>query len=290
MSRPASALNPGQTNKKFVYLALGLGFLGAILVYAAFSRSGGSSSSSGGDRVPVVVAKTDIEARTNITASMVEVKLLPSSDASALVYSDASDVVGKTTRFPIAANEQILSGKIVDLTGASPAGASKSLAFVVPAGKRAISITVKEVSAAGGLILPGDFVDVICVYDVYFPKPNDPSQREKVDAYYIETILQGKQVLAVKQSIVDGVPSSDQQGSGTDAGTVVRNSEGSPQPDAQTITLALSPEDAQKIYAAEMNGHIRLDVRPYGDNEEKPIDSMINSDLLPRNLPNPFAR
>lgn len=294
MSRPASALNPGQTNKKFLYMALGLGLLGAILVYAAFSRSSGSGGSAGGDQVPVVVAKADIEARSRITASMVEVKLLSSDIASTLAYTDTAAVVGKTTRFPIAANEQVLSNKIVDLSAGPSSVAGKSLAYVIPPGMRAIAINVKEVSAAGGLVLPGDFVDVLVVYDVDFINDlaRDNTSREKVSNFLIHTLLQAKQVLAVKQTIVDTVPESvgTPVAGSSPSNSVVRNSEAKPEPDAQTITLALTPEDAQKLYFAELNGKIRLDVRPYGDTEEKPIQPMIQSDLWPRNLPNPFVR
>ncbi|HEY7268715.1 MAG TPA: Flp pilus assembly protein CpaB [Dehalococcoidia bacterium] len=292
MSRPASALNTGQTNKKFLYMALGLGLLGALLVYVAFSRSGGSGSVGSGDHVPVVVAKSDIEARTKITASMVEVKLLPADDASSLAYTDTAQVIGQTTRFPIAANEQVLSNKIVDLTGATSPG-GKSLSFTIPQGMRAIAVNVKDVTDAGGLLLPGDYVDVLVVYNVDFLNdPSSPSSHEKVDNFYIRTIMQAKEVLAVKQTIVDTVPDAvGTPGAAADnSAPRSRNTEAKPEPDAQTVTLALTPEDAQLLYFAEQNGKIRFAVRPYGDIAEKPVDPMIQPDLFPRNLPNPFVR
>jgi pilus assembly protein CpaB len=294
MSRPASALNTGSTNKKFLYMALGLGALGALLVYVAFSRGGGSGSDSSSSQVPVVVAKTDIEARARITASMVEVKLINSDDASALALADTSAVIGKTTRFPIAANEQVLSSKIVDLTTtSSPTG--KSLSYVIPEGMRAIAVNVKDVTDAGGLLLPGDYVDIMVVYNVDFQNdPNKPGSHEKVENYYINTILQAKEVLAVKQIIVDAVPESvgtPTAGSTSDPSAPrVRNTEANPQTDAQTVTLALTPEEAQLLYFAEQNGKIRFAVRRYGDIAVKPIDPMIQPDLLRRDLPNPFVR
>jgi pilus assembly protein CpaB len=295
MSRPASALNSGQTNKKFLYMALGLGALGALLVYVAFSRSDGSGRAGGGDQVPVVVAKTDIEARTRITASMVEVKLISADDASALALPDTAQVIGKTTRFPIAANEQVLSNKIVDLTAtSSPTG--KSLSYVIPEGMRAISVNVKDVTNAGGLLLPGDYVDVLVVYNVDFSNdPGKPSSHEKIDNYFVHTILQAVEVLAVKQTVVDAVPESvgtPAAGSSTSDPSAprARNSEANPQPDAQTVTLALPPDKAQLLYFAEQNGKIRFAVRRYGDIAEKPVDPMIQTDLFPRNLPNPFVR
>ena len=70
----------------------------------------------------------------------------------------------------------------------------------------------------------------------------------------------------------------------------MRNSEAPPQPSASTLTLALSLEDAQKLYLAEQNGKIRLAVRPYGDDENLPVDYETQVDLFPKNLPNPFTR
>jgi pilus assembly protein CpaB len=293
MSRPASALNAGQTNKKFIYMALGLGLQGAVLVYAAFSRSRGSDGGATGDKVPVVVAKQDIEARAKITASMVEVKLISSDLASALGYTDTSAVVGQVTRFPISANEQVLSNKIVDLSAGPSSVAGKSLSYVIPAGKRAMAVTVKDVTNAGGLVLPGDYVDIIVVYDIDFGNdPTSPSSHEKADSFFIQTLYQNIEVLAVSTTIVDVVPqsTSSANGSNPDSGQRARNTEAKPDPEAKTVTLALTPEQAQKLYLAESNGRIRLAVRPFGDNEEKPIDTMIETDLFPRNLPNPFIR
>ena len=54
------------------------------------------------------------------------------------------------------------------------------------------------------------------------------------------------------------------------------------------MTLALTPEEAQRIYLAEANGKIRLALRPFGDNETLPVDYMTELELFPQNLPNPF--
>src|SRR5215213_8257687 len=162
----AAAANPG--NRRLILAAVALGLLGAMLVYLASSSKGGGSSSSApaGEGVPVVVAKADIPARTKITAPMVEVRLVPLDAASALGFKDSSQVVGQVTRFPIALNEQVLTNKIVSLAGTAAAG--RSLSYVVPQGKRAVAITSSDVQTAGGLLLPGDYIDIMVIYDVEF--------------------------------------------------------------------------------------------------------------------------
>src|SRR6266545_5021846 len=120
MTSRTVALSPGRANRKFIMLAVALGLLGAILVYVAFSRDSSSGSGGGAANMPVVIAKADIPPRTKITQAMLEVRLVSPDVRSALAFENAELVVGKITRFPIAANEQILSSKVVDLTpGAS---------------------------------------------------------------------------------------------------------------------------------------------------------------------------
>jgi pilus assembly protein CpaB len=270
----------GKTNRTFVLLAIVLGLLGSVLLYAAVSRDGSKTSSPAGG-VPVVVAKVEIPARTRITASMVEIRQIPADTRSLLAFDSTDAVLGQVTRFPIAANEHILSSKVVPLEGA--ATASRSLAFAVPQGKRGFAIRVSEVANAGGLILPGDYVDVVVLYDVEFL--NRSGDREMVDAFVVDVLFQNIEVLAVSQTIVDLVPNT-----GDAEGQRARNTEAAPKPDANTVTLALTPEEAQKLYLAEANGRIRLAVRPFGDSELRPIDPMVKLELLPANLPNPFLQ
>ncbi len=301
MSQNAGALSPARGNRRFIILAMVLGLMGAGLVYVATSRGSSSpSKSSTASDTPAVVAKVDIAARTSITADMLEVKLVPADDRNALGYGTLADVTGKVTRYPISAGEQVLSSKVVALDGASVAK-GRSLSYVIPQGMRAIAIQTSEISGAGGLVLPGDYVDILIDYDIEFTAPDGTQQ--KVPSYLVQTLMQNVEVLAVSQTIVDTVTapsaSSDAGTSATPTGSsavssnptqVVRNSEAAPQPGASTVTLALSPEDAQKIYLAEQNGKIRLAVRPYGDSENLPIDYETQVDLFPKNLPNPFTR
>jgi len=256
-----------------------------MLVYLASSSKGGSSPSTApaGDGVPVVIAKAEIPARTKITAPMVEVRLVPADAASALGFKDASQVVGQVTRFPIAVNEQVLTNKIVSLAGTASTG--RSLSYVVPQGKRAIAISASDVTNAGGLLLPGDYIDIVAIYDVEFPG-RAGGDRQNAASFVAHTVLQNVQILAIAQNVVDLVPEATPSANGQQA----RNTEGKSTPGAATITLALSPQDAEKIYLAESNGKLRFSLRAYGDGEQKPVDYVTKLDLVPPNLPNPFLR
>jgi pilus assembly protein CpaB len=287
-------MNPGASNRRFVMLAVTLGLIGAVLVYVLFSRDPGSSVGGTATTSPVVVAKVDIPARTLVQPSMIEVVLVPDDVRNLASYTDMTLVTGKVTRFPIAAREQVISSKIVN---SGPSATSRSLSYVIPQGKRGFAINTSDVQNAGGLVIPGDYVDVIAVYDVEFTTL--AGEKETEESFFVRTILQNIEVLAVQQTVNDVVAESRATpvaGSTTSLadspanGQRARNSEANPLPGAATVTLALTPEQVQTMYLAEENGRIRLSLRPFEDGEEQPVDFVTNQELFPRNLPNPFTR
>jgi pilus assembly protein CpaB len=284
----------GSTNRRLLLLALVAGLVAAILVYAALSRSSESTGGAAGatSMVSAVVARQDIPARTKITSGMVEVRQVPTDTHSELAYTDLSQVVGQVTRYPIATNEELLSTKVVSLT--SVANTGDSLSYVIPEGSRAISIEVTQVISSGGLVLPGDYVDIIGVFDVTFGSGDQEITEER---YFSRIILQNIEVLAVAQTVVDTVPEAgtttgtDGETTTTDAsGQRVRNTEAEPEPKASTVTLSVTPQQAQLLFLAEENGVLRLAVRPYGDATVQDIPFVAETDLIPSNLPRPVVR
>lgn len=269
-----ATLDSSNANRRFIILAVVLGLLGAVLVYVAFSRDSSSGGGGGvsGATSAVVVAKADIAARTKITADMLEVKLVAQDSVSEFSFADPAQVVGQVTRFPIAANQQLLSSQVISTAG--PSATSRALSYTIPAGKRAFAVQASQLATAGGLILPGDYIDILAVYDIH-----NGDQEE--DAFLVQTILQNIEVLAVSQTIVDTV--------GGDATTTnnqrARNTEAKPDPAAGTFTLALTPEQVQQMFLAEANGTIRFALRAFGDGTEKPIEYLTELDLIPDTLP-----
>jgi pilus assembly protein CpaB len=288
MARPLAGTAAGRTNRRLLLLALAAGVVAAILVYAAVGRSSESTGGAGGaaSMAPAVVAKQDIPARTKITSGMVEVRQVPQDTRSELAYTDLSQVVGQVTRYPIATDEEVLSTKVVSLASVTKAG--DSLSYVIPEGRRAISIQVDQVISGGGLVLPGDYVDIIGVFNVTFGAGD---QQTTEDKYFSRIILQNIGVLAVAQTVVDTAP---QAAAATDAasadGQMVRNTEATPEPKASTVTLSVTPQEAQLLFLAEENGVLRLAVRPYGDAEVQDIPFVAEPELIPSNLPRPVVR
>jgi pilus assembly protein CpaB len=125
---------------------------------------------------------------------------------------------------PLERGEPILRSKI---TGP---GQRALLSSLLDEGKRAVTLRVDDVRGVAGFILPGDFVDVVLIAE------DGPPRREN----YSEILLQHLKVLAVDQL------ASERQ----EQPTV-----------AKAVTIAVTPEQAQKLLLATNIGKLSLILR-----------------------------
>ena len=127
------------------------------------------------------------------------------------------------------------------------------LAAVLPKGKRAITIAISEVAGLGGLVLPGDRVDLILTYSI---------QGDVIDAEReiraSETVMKNIRVLALDQRL--GAAQS-----------VDKNGKAEVPPVARTATLEVTPQQAEMITLGQTLGDLSLilnSVRDGGDPAE----------------------
>ena len=260
-------------NRRFLLVAILLAGLSAALVYAKISASDGTTSTKvvAGDQ-QVVVAKVPIKQRTTITPAMLEVKSVPLNSVAVGAFTNVQDALGKVTKFPVETNQQLVASAVVDTT--RPA-ADAALSYVVPTGKRAMSISASQVANAGGLILPGDWVDIVwgCCDKTVVTK----------------TLLRNIQVAAIAQSVVSSGPVTNLNatpGAGAVPGSSTNPVAADPAkaaPDATTVTLLLTPEEVQILFLAESNGKLRLDLRGVGDQDtpDTGVTIVTQQQLLP---------
>lgn len=259
----------GRSNKGLMFLGLFLGIVSAALVVVYLSQA---SDDGGGDvssvvLTPVVVATQDIAAGTRVTEEMVEIKEISSGGVLAGVFGDAADVVGQVTRVPLVTGEQVIPTKVT-LTGAAiTSGGNPPLAYVVPEGKRAVSVQVSSVIAASGLIRPGDYVDVILSIRVQGEEVGgDGTSNSTIDQIAV-TILQNAQVLSIDQDVALTAVNE-----GTEGAPSVSD-DGDANPEATTVTLALSPVHGEVLTVAEtcgqnFSGRLGLALRAFGDSSQ----------------------
>jgi len=272
VGRPASRIN-----RRFLMLALVSAALSAILVYVAVAHSTSTKATETSETTAAtVVAITDIPARTQITVTMVTLRDIPLSARSTTALSSIDDVVGKVARYPVYVDDQVTSPKIVSLTGAEDKNA---LSFIVPKGQRAISITADQVLSAGGLILPGDYVDVMSVI-----KGKTPTGDE-IDNYVVRTLLQNLQVVAVAQKLADSAAGTGDGSNSSSGENSTSGSSGKPNAEATTLTLLVTPEQAEWLFLAESNGTLRAVVRAYGDADVTQVRPIFQTELLPAGTP-----
>jgi pilus assembly protein CpaB len=221
-----------KTNRILFILSLVFAVLVGLAVYRFFGNLEAMANSEYMDEV--VIAQKAIPARTTITADMVAVTLIPKGSRHSGAFTTTAQVVGQITTQPIIAGEQVLGGRLFASTQQT------GLSYRIPDGYRAVSVGITQRIAVSYLLRPGDFVDVIASYDM--PLPDTQMGREQSTSL----ILQGIEVLAIGPELKSGASAPNT---------------------AETITLAVKPDQAEKLIWAEDYGKIRLVLRPVTDHK-----------------------
>jgi pilus assembly protein CpaB len=182
------------------------------------------------EEAQVLVALEDITKGSVIDYDMLGFKLIPVEyiEPKALLSKEAA--VGKTALVTIMRGEQVLAGKL-----AAPGVGGLTLANKTPPGKRAFTIGLEEASAVGGMLRPGDHVDVLAMF-------TNPA----ITLALFQDIL----VLAVGQEMIAEKDEKAKRGG-------ILGSRG-----RETVTLALTPQEVQIITVAMQQGKLRLTLRP----------------------------
>ncbi len=243
-------------------LALTAGLLTATLVWQTLTRERAPLPTPTPEaEASVLVAARDLGARTLLGPEDVTVITLPVRARHPQALTRPEEAIGRVVRYPLTAGEQILAGKLADDRR------SASLADIIPPGKRAVAIQVSEVIGVGGLLQPGDKVDILALFD---------KQTYGKDAAFL--LLQNVEVLAVAQttlteaeepaatplSRLSGPTPTPVPGAPRTLSPPARPTP-KPQPQAKTVTVAVTPEEAQRLALAEKTASLRLALRPVGD-------------------------
>jgi Flp pilus assembly protein CpaB len=258
-----------------------------VFVYLSGSGGGGEETASSGETKSVVVASQDITAGTRITEDMVRVKNVSADAVVPNALTTTEMAVGSVARFPITADEQILENRLAAGGIEVAKGEKMPLTYIVPDGMRAVGVNTKQVISAGGLVVPGDYVDIIFVAAVKtdLPPPLDLS-------HISQTILQNIEVLAVEQTLEEVVPEDTTTGDGATDGQVsserVALDRADPAPEAVTVTLAVTPDQAEILAMADVVAKssdsdtcdIRLSLRQFGDSEQASVPAMTDFELV----------
>jgi len=192
-------------SKRRARLILILGVVLAIFAGAGTFFYASSAQTAVAPVIPttrVLVAAREIPAKTTLTAADVRVVEynLDSKPAAALTL--AEDAIGKVTVIPISVGEPILASKFSDpknpvfvVIPASALAADGAIKADTPA-FRAMSITVPDANAVGGIIAPGDIVDILFAMNFDPVKLLDKPKTTQTADFSAKIILERVPILA----------------------------------------------------------------------------------------------
>ncbi|MBI3601821.1 MAG: Flp pilus assembly protein CpaB [Candidatus Omnitrophica bacterium] len=126
--------------------------------------------------------------------------------------------------------------------------ATTLLTMKTPAGKRAVTVMIDSLAAVGGLLNPGDFVDVMAHLNV--PEEASSDKKKTLTAM----VFQDLQVLAINTNLEDAGAYDEQQAAGS-----------------LKVTFAVDPQEAGLLAFADKNGKLELALRATNENDKQMV-------------------
>ncbi len=227
-----------------VVVAVLLALFASIGTYRFLSNKGRMAEDARLQTVGVIVADVDIPFGSTILPGQVVLSAWPKDRYPKDVLSDVKAAVGRVVRREFARGEPIVESKL--LTTSKNVG---MLSLRIPQGMRAFTVRVNEAVGVGGFLMPDARVDVLLTTT---SSDQRATQMSKI-------ILEDIRVLAVGQTIdqKDSKPIS-----------------------VGTVTLAVTPEDAEKLALASNDGKIHLVLRNFADSEKVKTSGISKDRLL----------
>jgi len=247
-----------------VAIILGVVAVAAVIGYISSIRT---SVEEEVEKVEVLVAVQNVPKETSveimISANMVDTQAIPRKYLADGVLTSLDNYKGYVVAAPINKGEQITT---TNFTKPEDIG----LAFMIPDDMVAISIPVNEVIGVSNLIEVGDMVNVIATFEP--PQQEDAEAAAEAEETTAEaeealiiiqkeitrTLLWNVEVLYIGTRVT--ITQQPEQPGGILGGdTTERETKA---PDIKTITLAVTPEDSEKLVFTEEMGRVWLALIP----------------------------
>jgi len=199
--------------------------------------------------VPVLVADVPVNFGDQLSTQNIRIVQFPqdavpegSYSAYNQLFKDPNGSIVALTR--ISMNEPILGYKV-----SGPDGRG-GLSAVISENMRAVGVRVNDVAGVGGFVLPGDYVDVVLT--------RDPDSQRNGTNLTASLLLENVRVLGTDQNADDQSVTAD----------VVK-----------TVTLEVTPQQAQKLILGMDVGKLSLTLRRAGEINSMPTRNVKASDL-----------
>jgi pilus assembly protein CpaB len=235
-------------NKRLIIALAGAvlcGVLGVMLITRYLSNVQAYTRDLGN----VVVAKTAIPLGEKITADHLMLASIPNGSAPEGAFRKIEEVAGRVAITPIGARDTVTNMKL------APEGVDGGLSAVIPEGYRAMTVKVDDIVGVSGFVMPGSFVDIVAVI---VPQA---SQGVQSPGPISKIVLQQIKVLASGPKL----DSPDNQREPTNA---------------KSVTLQVTPEQAERLSLAANEGKLQLVMRSYTDQEDSQTRGVNKQGLL----------
>jgi pilus assembly protein CpaB len=196
----------------------------------------------------VVVAKVEIPVGSRIIDEWLEVAQFPRNVTPEGTFPKVdNNLIGRVAVTRISAREPITESRL------APVGSAGGLSSVIPEGFRAMTVKVDDVVGVSGFIMPGTLVDVVVVIS----PPQGATAQDRVS----KIVLQNIKVLASGQNI--DKPKNEKE---TER--------------VKSVTLQVTPEQAEKLALASTEGQLQLVMRNSVDQGDEVTPGANKSSLL----------
>jgi pilus assembly protein CpaB len=216
--------------------AVGAAILGIVMLGLYMQRF--EDEASGGEPILVLTAVQDIPLGVALSQEMVVARELPAAylEDRHITVADEERVVGVRVVGGIRAGESILWTDLATTTDTS-----RDLSSLVRNGMRAITIQADQSATFGGLVRPGDRVDVLMT----LTRPSSTSALTGEEDRVTIALLQNLLVLAA----------------GQDTGAIQRAATARAPTQMNDVTLSTTVEQAQLLAFAQQRGRLTLLLR-----------------------------
>jgi pilus assembly protein CpaB len=230
-----------------VFLALILATLATAGVFM-YSRGVQEEAKTGGTMAQVVVSKVDLPARTDLDQLIKDDQFrtieVPESAVVDGAVTSVDQLAGKNNSVAILAGEQI---PVARISGNVPGGA-----LSIPEGMEAITVSLDGPRGVAGAINSGDHVTIYSTFkNVSSKDVSSELANETLTVVLVPTV----ELLAVYRPLSSATFGSDE------AATT-----GEQLPGSMTVTVALTPEDAQRFVYSMESGSVWFGLLPPDEN------------------------
>jgi pilus assembly protein CpaB len=212
-----------------VALASVIGLLASVMVYRVVSQA----ARAGSDQTEtIVVADKNIGLAETVTRQHARLAPWPKASVPPGAVRTLEEAEGRVVRSSILAGEPLIEGKLAPQL----AGKGGIMPMLVPEGQRGVTIKLDDALRESGFLLPNSRVDVLV------SMPKSPGSQEKI----AKVILQDVTVLAAGQTVEirDNKPVT-----------------------STTVTLAMTPEQAERLAVGQAEGKLTLVQRNLRDSQ-----------------------